>query len=145
MANITQQRQGVGGRVVATESCQTGRGGTQPRDEGDDTKEVSSRGPCLVEVGGGSLKKKPVSDVADSPKMGANGLSVDVSKPTGRIPVMTLNEDYKSRRDVCCIEGERASHSTFYHRGHSTTRIKQKWSLPSPLSWPLPSRSYRFS
>ena len=69
-----------------------------------------------------------------------NGLGSEIEigrKPMGRIPVVTLNECHKTRCDVCCFDGERVSHSTFYHRGHSTTRTKQQWSLLSPLSWPM--------
>ena len=83
----------------------------------------------------------------DSERRG-NGLNPEIEigrKPNARISVAFLNQDYKSRRDACCVDGGRELHSTSYRCCYSTTGTKQKWSLPSPWSWLMASPSCRCS
>lgn len=77
-----------------------------------------------------------------------NGLSSEIEigrKLNARISVAFLNQDYKSRRDACYIDGGRELHSTSYPCCYSTTGTKQKWSLPSPWSWLMASPFCRCS
>ena len=87
MENITLQQQVIGYRDRAgKEGSHTGDRNVHK--EGDDTGKVLSKGHCLVEVDEESLRNKPVSNEADSPKMCGSEFSVGDSTAIYPVTVM---------------------------------------------------------